>query len=132
MPRTKKPSPENTGGKRGDGMPVGKPFEPGNPGRPKGSRNQFGEEFIKALQNDFESHGPQAIVECRTNDATAYLKVCASVLPKQLKVTVDPLEKMDADQLRAHAKHLAEQLGPFLAFAGIHQDTGEIEGITRH
>jgi hypothetical protein len=35
--------------------------KPGNPGRPKGSRNKLGEAFIQALAEDFERHGAEAI-----------------------------------------------------------------------
>ena len=32
-------------------------FKKGNPGRPKGARNKFGEDFISALKEDFNEHG---------------------------------------------------------------------------
>ena len=32
-------------------------FQPRNPGRPKGSRNKLGEDFIAALAADFAEHG---------------------------------------------------------------------------
>jgi hypothetical protein len=45
--------------------PVEHQFKPGNPGRPKGSRNKFGEAFIQALADDFERHGTEVIERVR-------------------------------------------------------------------
>ena len=75
---------ETTREKRDDGVPIGKPFQKGNPGRPKGSRNKLGEAFLKELHADFEKHGANAIVEVRENKPDQYLKVIASILPKEI------------------------------------------------
>ena len=45
-----------------------KPGEVRNPkGRPKGSRNQLGEDFISALQADFKEHGTEVIAAVRAD-----------------------------------------------------------------
>ena len=60
-----------------------KPGESGNPkGKPKGTRNGFNVSFINAIAIDFESHGEAVIQEVREKDPVAYLRVCASILPK--------------------------------------------------
>jgi len=42
------------------------PGQSGNPkGRPKGSRNKLGEEFVRALAENFEAHGVAVIVKMR-------------------------------------------------------------------
>lgn len=69
----------------------GRPFKPGqsgNPaGRPKGSKNKLAESFIKALADDFSEHGASAIEIARVEDPAGYLRVIASVLPKELVLT---------------------------------------------
>lgn len=74
-------------------QPVGVPFEPGksgNPaGRPKGSRNRLGEAFIADIVADWETHGTAVIAAVREADPVAYLKVVASLVPKQLDVKAD-------------------------------------------
>lgn len=66
------------------------PWKPGdvpNPnGRPKGSRNVLVEDFVNALQRDFMQHGEQAIAEVRENDTSTYLRIVASLVPKELTI----------------------------------------------
>ena len=61
-------------------------FKVGNPGRPKGARNKLAEAFVKALHKDFEEHGEQAIERARDEKPDQYLKVIASLLPKEIDV----------------------------------------------
>lgn len=71
-----------------------KPGKSGNPkGRPQGSRHRLSEDFLKALADDFEEHGPDTIRSVRAQDPATYVRVIASVLPKETTLTV---EKRDA------------------------------------
>lgn len=84
-------------------------FQPGNvanpKGRPKGSRNKFAEEFIKDFLADWEMAGPSAIQNCRLDDPAAYLRIAASLIPKEFSIKdgesiLDKLlEQLPADQL---------------------------------
>jgi hypothetical protein len=58
-------------------------FLAGNSGNGGGSRNRLGEEFIKAIAQDFSVHGTAAAIErARAENAAAYLKICSDLLPK--------------------------------------------------
>lgn len=70
-------------------------------GRPKGSRNKLGEQFLSAMQADFERNGVAAIEQVRIERPHEYLKVIASILPKELNIKSEPLEEMDEDELAA-------------------------------
>ena len=60
-----------------------KPGQSGNPsGRPKGSRNKISEAFLKDLLEDWEMAGASAIEQCRLVDPAAYLRIAASLVPK--------------------------------------------------
>jgi hypothetical protein len=77
-----------------------KPGQVLNPkGRPKGSRNKLGEEFVAALQRDFEAHGEKVIETVRVDKPDQYLKVIASILPKELNVNTNALGDMSDDEL---------------------------------
>jgi len=56
----------------------------GGPGRPKGSRAKLGEAFLEAMVADFSKHGILTIEEAREKDAVSYIKVIASLLPKEI------------------------------------------------
>jgi len=67
---------------------VGVPFKPGqsgNPaGRPKGARSKLGEAFIDALLADWNTNGIKAIKDMRDERPGDYVKIVASILPKEL------------------------------------------------
>ena len=66
-----------------------KPGQSGNPaGRAKGSRNKLSEHFVSTLSRDFEKHGEKVISEVRAEDPVAYLKVVASLVPKDVNLNV--------------------------------------------
>ena len=74
-------SSRNNGEKTGKRMPpVAHRFQRGNPGRPKGSRNKLGEDFIAALADDFNKHGVSAIETVRRDRPAAYLKLIAMLI----------------------------------------------------
>jgi hypothetical protein len=58
---------------------------PKSPGRPKGARSKLGEEFLKAMLADFEQNGAVVISTVREEKPDQYLKVVASILPKEIE-----------------------------------------------
>jgi hypothetical protein len=68
-------------------------------GRPKGSRNKLGEQFLEALAEDFVEHGQAAIVACREQKPTEYVKVIAGLLPKELLLRKDPVNEMSDEEI---------------------------------
>jgi len=85
--KTKAPVTENTAPKQ---LTPWKPGQSGNPGgRPKGSRNRLSEDFIRAFADDFEVYGAAVIEEVRRERPSDYLKICASLLPNDLEVTLN-------------------------------------------
>jgi hypothetical protein len=62
----------------------------GNPkGRPKGSRDKLGEKFVYELEKHWRKYGSKAVQEVYESRPDVYLKVIASLLPKQLQAEVD-------------------------------------------
>lgn len=115
---------ENTGDER-EAVGPGKPpkehqFQAGNPGRPKGSRNKLGEAFIEALHDDFNEHGIAAIQTVRREKPDAYVKVIASLLPKEFKI--ETTSDLTDEQLDARIRTLAN-----LVEIGISEPVGRAE-----
>ena len=82
--------------------PPWQPGQSGNPlGRPKGSRNKLGEDFVRALSEDFQEHGMAAIQTVRVDDPAAYLKVIAQVVPKELNIKTDAFDGVSDEQIAA-------------------------------
>jgi len=52
----------------------------------EGSRRAFSADFIRTLADDFRLHGRQAIEKVRKTQPAAYLKVCALLVPREMKV----------------------------------------------
>jgi hypothetical protein len=90
------------------------PGHSGNPaGRPRGSRNKLGEQFLTDLYADWVENGAAAIKKVRETRPEIYLKVVASVLPKQLEIERNPFDGVTDDQLAAfidYARNAAEDL----------------------
>jgi hypothetical protein len=88
-------------------------------GRPKGARNRLGEDFLKAMAEDFEEHGKVAIAKVREDRPQDYLKVIASILPKIVSVKTDELEDQTDDELRAAYAREVRKLIAFGVAVGV-------------
>jgi hypothetical protein len=73
----------------------------GNPnGRPAGSRNKLGEQFVDDLYAHWQEHGKAALDGCLQESPAQYCRVVASLLPKQAELKiVNPLEDVSDDDL---------------------------------
>jgi hypothetical protein len=76
----------------------------------KGSRNKFNKAFVDALLIDFEVHGQEAVEACRTFEPGTYLKIIASLSPKQ--VPTRPEAQMSDDELEYALTRLIFPLVP--------------------
>jgi len=86
-------------------------------GRPKGSRNQLGEAFVADLYADWQANGAETIARVREERPQDYLKVVASILPKDVNLNVSRFDHMtsaelDAEILRLDAEMLELTRGP--------------------
>jgi hypothetical protein len=91
----------------------------GNPaGRPKGARNKLGEQFLEDMLADWEVHGQAAIKEVRDTKPDAYLKVVASILPKDLNINVNQTDNLTDEQLIERIRAIDATIRPFLDLEG--------------
>jgi hypothetical protein len=89
------PSGDNTPTKSPHLAPAWEPGQSGNPaGRPKGARSKLGETFLQALLTDFAEHGVKAIEDMRGKNPGDYVKVVASILPKEFDAGEQTLDML--------------------------------------
>jgi hypothetical protein len=76
------------------------PGQSGNPkGRPKGSKNKLSEGVLRELADSFEKHGRDAIERMREDRPGDYIRMIASLIPKETTQNVDPYADMTDEQL---------------------------------
>ena len=93
-------------------------FGEGNKGgRPKGSRDKLGRAFIEALSADFDEHGEAVIAAVRNERPHEYMKVVASILPKEIEVR-HAVDELNDEELQVALEHVRTQLAVVAASAG--------------
>lgn len=61
----------------------------GNPaGRPRGSRNRLGEQFVSDLYAEWKESGVAALKRVAQDDPTAFVRVVANILPREIDATL--------------------------------------------
>lgn len=93
--------------------PIETRFKKGQSGNPgglaKGTRNKLNGDFLKALSKDFDEHGVKAIENARIEDPVGYVKIVASLLPKQIEQH-SPLDDVSDTELTAAIALLKSKL----------------------
>ena len=107
------------------------PGQSGNQkGRPKGARHKLGKAFLEAMVEDFDEHGKAAIVRVRKEKPEQYLKVIASMLPKDLNINVSDADKLSDEELIERIRTLDTALRPFLDAPGVADTSGDADKAT--
>lgn len=90
------------------------PGQSGNPkGRPKGARCRLSEAFLDDLLVSWEREGPSVIRRVMETKPDVYLKVVASLLPRDINIA-SPAEGMSDAELVDRIRRLDGVLQPFI------------------
>lgn len=85
-------------------------------GRKLGSRNKLTEQFLTDVLNEWEGHGATAISDMREKNPGDFVKMVASLLPKDVNLNLtDNLSELSDDELLGQLRDLSASLAPFLA-----------------
>lgn len=74
--------------------------QPEKHGRPTKFKDRLTRDFLEALSNDFAEHGLATLQRVREEEPAQYLKIAASVVPKEIAIT-PRLSGVDDDKLAA-------------------------------
>jgi hypothetical protein len=89
-------------------------FAPGWSGNPGGSleatRRSFNKDFLLALAADFEKHGAAAIEKVRKQQPAAYMKICALLVPREMKLEHSGGVKAMSDEALENAIEALERM----------------------
>jgi hypothetical protein len=100
-----------------------------NPGgKPVGSRNALQGDFMRELAADFAEFGKIAISDTRANSPAQYLKIVASLMPKELEIK-RPLEELTDDDIIAGVAALQSYIASS-SYAGGAGNTTEPKQVT--
>lgn len=103
-----------------------KPGQSGNPaGRAKGSRNKLAAAFIDDFYKDWQEKGSEAIAEVRENDPAAYLRVGASLIPKEFTLNENSDTAIDAMLDKLNDEQLDELVAGLVALGRQENRTGD-------
>ena len=91
------------------------PGQSGNPaGRPKGSRNKITEHFLSDVLEAWTAKGKKAIDDMIEDKPGDFVKMVASIIPKEATLTINDNSEMTDDELAERVRTLAARLAPFL------------------
>jgi len=90
-------------------------------GRKKGARSKLGEAFLEDMLANWQENGAETIEVVRTEKPDQYLKVVASILPKELNIRAGEFEDLTDDELARELANISAQL----AAVGV----GDPEGV---
>jgi hypothetical protein len=66
------------------------------------TRRSFNKDFLLALAADFKKHGAAAIEKVRKQQPAAYMKICALLVPREMKVEhSSAIKAMSDEQIEA-------------------------------
>jgi hypothetical protein len=96
----------------------------------EGSRRAFSADFIRTLADDFRLHGRQAIEKVRKTQPAAYMKICALLVPREMKLEHSGgVKAMTDEQLERGIEILQELIAKRDADANAKVIEGEAEVV---
>ena len=109
-------------------------FAPGWSGNPGGSleatRRSFNKDFLLALKEHFDREGPKVIARVARDQPAAYMKICALLVPREMKVEHGGgIKAMSTEQIERAIELIKDMLAQREAEANAKVIEGEAEVV---
>lgn len=101
-------------------------------GRPKGARAKLGEQFLEDMQIAWEREGAAVINRVMKERPQDFLKVVASLMPKDFNLNVSNVDTMTDDELIQRIRRLDAAIRPFLDVEGTSVVNGGVGSSAAH
>ena len=103
----------------------------GNPGgSPEATRRAFNKRFLLDLAEDWQQHGREVFKRVRRESPAAYLKVCAMLVPREMKLEHSGgVKAMTDEQIERSIELIQEMLAQREAAANAKVIEGEAEVV---
>jgi len=103
----------------------------GNPGgSPEATRRAFNKRFLLGLAEDWQQHGREVFKRVRRESPAAYLKVCAMLVPREMKLEHSGgVKAMTDEQLERSLELIEEMIAKRDAAANAKVIEGEAEVV---
>lgn len=93
---------------------VGENWRGNADGRPKGSRNELQENFLKDVLAAWKANGKQAIDDMIADKPGDFVKMVASLLPKDVNLNVNDDRELTDDELVERIRVLTAAVAPLI------------------
>jgi hypothetical protein len=94
------------------------------------TRRSFNKDFLLALATDFKQHGASAIAKVRQQQPAAYMKICALLVPREMKVEHSGgVKAMTDEQLEQGIEAITAMLAAKDAGANAKVIEGKVEPV---
>ena len=94
----------------GDGQSFGRPFQKGEGGRMKGSRNKLSVAFLNDFLEEWREGGREAMRIMRIERPAEFVKTAAYLMPKEMTLEVGPLQELSDDKLITYIEYTEREL----------------------
>jgi hypothetical protein len=98
-------------------------FQPGQGGRRKGARHRISTALLETIAKDFAAHGEEVVKITRIEKPVEYLRIVASLLPRELEITVGPLQEISDHELETLIEHARTRIIDITANSGGGEDS---------
>jgi hypothetical protein len=91
-------------------------------GRVKGAKNRLSHAFLTALADDFEQFGVDAIKIARVERPVEYVRIVASLMPRELEISETHLMQIDDNELDAFIEFARRRIAERALSIGVRTD----------